>query len=295
MYLNYFTLEEDLPIFVQYGYHNEPMFLHTHADFSELVLVLDGSATHIVNGERYHIEKGDVFVISDDIAHSYADPVDFKLCNVMFQPDKIFSYDYDIQKSYGFHALFVLEPHLIKDHKFQSRFKLSLPDYQLLNDKISFMVDTIASKDLGWKTILLTEFLQMVVVLSKAYTLPNKNDRDSLLNLACPVAYMENHYTESLSISQLSALSGLSERHFTRLFQVTYHTTPLQYLLRLRIQHACLLLSNPRLPISEIAYSCGFEDSNYFSRQFKKAIGVSPKAYRSQIASHTPVNIKRRK
>ena len=49
MHLHYFTTQKDFPFFIQYGHHDENMFLHSHADFSELVFVLGGYATHIVN------------------------------------------------------------------------------------------------------------------------------------------------------------------------------------------------------------------------------------------------------
>lgn len=58
MYLQYFTAQKDFPFYIQYGHHDENMFLHNHADFSELVFVLGGHATHIVNDEEYPIQKG---------------------------------------------------------------------------------------------------------------------------------------------------------------------------------------------------------------------------------------------
>lgn len=87
MYLQYFTAQKDFPFYIQYGHHDENMFLHNHADFSELVFVLGGHATHIVNDEEYPIQKGDVFVINENTSHAYKDPRHFRICNIMFQPD----------------------------------------------------------------------------------------------------------------------------------------------------------------------------------------------------------------
>lgn len=73
-FLNWFTQDETFPFFIQYGTHDEDLCLHTHADFSELVIVLSGTATHVVDGEEYPIRKGDVFVISNNTAHGYKHP-----------------------------------------------------------------------------------------------------------------------------------------------------------------------------------------------------------------------------
>ena len=55
MYLNAFTQNTNFPFFIQYGHHDDSMFLHTHADFSELTIVLSGTAIHVVNNEKYFI------------------------------------------------------------------------------------------------------------------------------------------------------------------------------------------------------------------------------------------------
>lgn len=57
VYLNWFTTDEHFPFFIQYGGHEEDMDLHMHADFSELVIVLKGHASHIVNDEEAFIKK----------------------------------------------------------------------------------------------------------------------------------------------------------------------------------------------------------------------------------------------
>ena len=71
MRLNYFTNDDSFPFFIQYGAHENTMFIHDHEDFSELVVVMDGTAEHIVESERFPIKKGDVFVLGSGIQHGY--------------------------------------------------------------------------------------------------------------------------------------------------------------------------------------------------------------------------------
>ncbi|HWT75369.1 MAG TPA: helix-turn-helix domain-containing protein [Mobilitalea sp.] len=282
MYLRYFTEDVSYPFYIQYGFHDNDVFMHTHADFSELVIVLNGTAMHKVDNESYFIKKGDVFVISNNTAHGYVNTNDFRICNIMYHPENLLSSDYDIRKLAGFHALFVIEPYLTMERSFQSRLKLQLADFEQVSGIISSMVHEYDKKTDGWKTMLNAHFMMLVVLLSRTYSLPASNDKSDVINIAKSVSYMENNYTEDIAIEKLAAQSNISTRHFTRIFHATYQTTPGNYLLLLRMEHACRLLKNTSYSISEIAFQSGFNDSNYFSRQFRQHFNISPKVYRNQ-------------
>ncbi|MFR0870610.1 MAG: cupin domain-containing protein [Oscillospiraceae bacterium] len=90
MKLSYFTNDESFPLFVQFGAHDVPLFVHGHEDFYELVTVLDGSAEHIVDGERSVISKGDVFVIGNGISHGFDNTHGLRVCNIMYRPEMLF-------------------------------------------------------------------------------------------------------------------------------------------------------------------------------------------------------------
>lgn len=281
MKLSYFTNDESFPLFIQYGNHNEDLFIHTHKDFSELVIVMNGSAKHIVDDESFYIKKGDVFVISNDTAHGYECTENFRICNIMYRSENILSADYDIQKNAGFHALFVLEPYFAKEHNFKSRLVLKPKDFEKIHILTDIMLSEYQSKDEGWQTLLEASFMTLVVMLSRLYSFENSSDKIDIINIAMSISYIESHYTEDISIDILAKISHYSPRHFTRIFIATYHTTPLNYIISLRINHACSLLKESRLPISNIAFQCGFSDSNYFCRIFKKRLGLTPKQFRA--------------
>lgn len=279
MYLHYFSKDKDFPFFIQYGHHDNNLFMHTHTDFSELAIVLNGTAEHIVDKERFLVQKGDVFIISNDIAHGYENPKDFKLCNIMYRPNNLLWFDNDIRKSAGFHSLFVIEPYLNKDHRFQSRLTLSPSNFETISTIIDQMIHEYELRPESWRTMLRARFMQLVVLLSRAYDIRTDNT-ENLLNIALPIAYMESHFTESLTIEELAKQANLSVRHFSRLFHDAYHISPTQYLIQLRIQYACTLLKNNNLTISEVGFKSGFNDSNYFVRQFKKCTNLTPGQYR---------------
>lgn len=288
MKLHFFTEDPTFPFFIQYGKHDEAVNLHTHIDFTELAIVLRGSADHIVGTETYQIKKGDVFVIGADTAHGYDHTNDFKLCNIMFRMNHIFPPGIDLCNMEGFHALFVIEPTLTKSHSFQSRLTLTDQMFIQVNQTISQMISEYEKKDKGYQTFLTTSFISLALLFSRIYQELSFSEQDQFSHLITPISYLETHYNEMITVEQLALLSGLSPRHFNRLFQDAYHTSPGHYLLLYRIRKSENLLNFTDLPISEIAYQCGFNDSNYFSRQFHKINGMSPRKYRECSKNLSP-------
>ncbi|MDQ0058931.1 helix-turn-helix domain-containing protein [Paenibacillus harenae] len=278
--LEWFTKDEQFPFFIQYGGHNENTDLHKHDEFTELVIVLNGNATHIVNNESSFIKKGDVFVINDSTCHGYKDPHDFKICNIMYKPDILQSADPALRISNGFQALFVSEPSYLNIHPYPSKLSLSIPNLEYVSTLISVMMDEYRNKLQGYETMLTSRFMELVVYLSRQFDTKEKGPSSNLLHLANAISYMEDHYIEPLTLEEIAEQSDISVRHLNRIFQSYYQTTPVSYLKRLRLERACSLLKQTKLSITDISHKCGFNDSNYFTRLFTKANGCSPKAYR---------------
>ena len=90
----------------------------------------------------------------------------------------------------------------------------------------------------------------------------------------------ENLYRE-ITLEELYSQSGLQKTAFIQLFRQVTGTTPLQYIIRQRLENARELLTESNLSVSQIAEQCGFSDPFYFSRCFSKHYGHSPREYRS--------------
>lgn len=278
MKLSYFTNDESFPLFVQFGEHDIPLFNHGHEDFYELVTVLNGSAEHVVDGERSTISKGDVFVIGNGISHGFEEPHSLRICNIMYRPEMLFPGDSDIRQLPGFHALFLLEPYFSSTQHFQSRMKLTPADFTQIQPLLDIAEAEYTSSSPGRKTMLLAVVRQLAVILSRRYDCPEKPREIS--GIADAAAFMETSYADSISISDVIERSHYSQRHFIRLFTSAYGMTPQRYLLDVRIRHAGAMLRDSTLPVTEIALQCGFGDPNYFSRIFRKYTGNSPSEFR---------------
>jgi AraC family transcriptional regulator len=94
------------------------------------------------------------------------------------------------------------------------------------------------------------------------------------------IEYMRTHMDESLSLSQLANLSGLSPSQFTRSFRAAMGKPPHNYLIDLRIEKARDLLERTDLPVIEVGMQCGFAQPNHFATTFRKVVGLAPRAWR---------------
>lgn len=94
------------------------------------------------------------------------------------------------------------------------------------------------------------------------------------------IHYMRSHLQEMLSVKDLAGQSGLSIPHFGRVFKRQTGYPPLDFFNRLKVQHACQHLSTTDKSIKVIANYLGYQDCYYFSRIFRKIMGIPPTVYR---------------
>ena len=96
---------------------------------------------------------------------------------------------------------------------------------------------------------------------------------------------MEDNFAYNLKLEEYAQLCNRSLSAFKRDFQKTYGQSPGKWLLERRLAHAKMLLSNSNLPVSEIAYDCGFENLSHFSRAFREHFGAPPISFRQKVAA----------
>ena len=89
--------------------------------------------------------------------------------------------------------------------------------------------------------------------------------------------YIDMHLGQPLELKDIAEIANFSPFHFHRIFTFLIGETPIDYIQRLRVEKAAWKLQNePSLPVTEIAYSCGFGSISLFSRTFKKYFGITP-------------------
>lgn len=288
MYLRYFTSDRIFPFFIQYGHHNDNHKKHYHADFYELMIVLDGTAKQQVNHQTYYIKRGDVFVFGEGVSHDFEDAHDLHICNIMFQPSALLDRYHDLGEIPGYHDLFIIEPYLSQNDKYQHYLKLQFDQFDEVTELIRKMHEEYHASRPGRKSMLMALFQMLVTYLSRCYgEQESREPGKASMQIARSVSCMEQNFRDEFTVEQLAEMSYVSERHFLRQFSEVYHTTPHQYLMRLRLEHARGLLENEKngLSIADIAYDSGFQSNSYFSRVFRRAYGMTPMEYRKDKSS----------
>jgi AraC-like DNA-binding protein len=94
--------------------------------------------------------------------------------------------------------------------------------------------------------------------------------------------YVRENYARPISVDELAHIAALSPSQFERRFKKVFDITPTKHVLNVRIRAACNLLTSTNDTIASIALDSGFYDHSHFIRGFKKVMGISPSAYRSE-------------
>lgn len=111
----------------------------------------------------------------------------------------------------------------------------------------------------------------------------DKNDRKSnIINVA--LEYIGRHYNEELMLNDISEYVNLSPQHFSKIFKESTNYNYVEYVNNLRISKAKEFMNNTDRTIKEICYQVGYQDPNYFSRIFKKYVGITPTEYMKERA-----------
>jgi AraC family transcriptional regulator len=92
--------------------------------------------------------------------------------------------------------------------------------------------------------------------------------------------FIEENLHRNLDLEELAAQAGYSRGHFLKMFRTTTGTSPHQYLVQRRVERAKALLNAGKLPLTEIAMTCGFSSQSHFSAEFRRRVGTSPARYR---------------
>lgn len=128
---------------------------------------------------------------------------------------------------------------------------------------------------------ILVRFSSLWLIMRKNITIPPEKS-ENVINLRIQkiLRYMEEHYAEDITLSDLSKSANISKSECSRCFKLGLNTTPYKYLMEFRLSKAAQLLKNTSEPIGNIAASVGFHQISHFGKCFREKTGYSPKAYR---------------
>ncbi|MCI8826142.1 MAG: AraC family transcriptional regulator [Lachnospiraceae bacterium] len=157
----------------------------------------------------------------------------------------------------------------------------SSPDYARLFKQ---MIQELQRCQADYKEMLVILLQQIFILVHRYLTTEHKLKNDYLdIEMEAALGYFNEHYNTDLCIEEYARSKGMSVSWFIRNFKQYTGTTPMQYIVAVRIANAQMLLETTNDNITEIGHIVGYENPLYFSRIFKKQKGLSPSEYRKQI------------
>lgn len=266
-----------MPFNVRFFRHEE--YTPHYHNFCESVIVLGGSGLHRSSCGDYRIFAGDVFTISPGIVHGYDECSNLFLVNLMLDPEQEWLPEADLRNIPGFAALFDFEPQFRRQTEFRAKLTLNVEKLthlcammQSLNDELRLRPAGYLFTARGYLALILSD-------LSRCYGASGRTGSYKMTQLTMMLQFMKENHRRRITLEDIARHGNTSTRGANRIFNEFLQMPPIEQLLQIRLHAAAEMLGVQGCPVAETAYACGFNDSNYFSVQFRKLFGLSPRAY----------------
>lgn len=276
-----FKEDESFPLTVHRVNDHKDCGVHSH-EFHELVVILAGHGRHITNRKASPLEAGDVFLIRGNMRHGYGEMEGTTLVNILFDPRRLRLPMAFLRDMPGYHVLFQVEPQLRMHDRVRSRLRLSEAELAEAAGMIARLQQEMARREPGYRFLACTHLMALVGFLSRCYEHAGMHENRPLLRMGKVLSHIEQHCSDPISIDQLTRIAHMSESTLMRTFRRVLGRSPIEHVIRVRIQRAAELLQQGDVRVTEAAFRCGFSDSNYFSRQFTKVMRISPRIFRER-------------
>ena len=160
--------------------------------------------------------------------------------------------------------------------------RLNCMDYILKPVRYEFLTEILKK---AMERVELNKRLHELESYGKIYinSLVQHKKEDSIDVVATVANYIEGHIAEDLSVKMLANMVYISPDHLTRSFKKKYHQTVSDYILDKRMRLASELLRDPRMTVTMVSDSVGFANYSYFTEQFKKYHGMTPREYQNKF------------
>ncbi len=242
---------------------NHSMLRRTHDDYL-MMYCLDGMGELTLDHERYIIRAGDLVILPRGVAHAYkaSDKTPWSIYWMHFSGEDSEAFiDYLAIREHQYVTHLGIHSRLVSDFE-------SLLDSRQSNFSLTAFIH--ASNLLR----------QILAHIAQLQPLAKQQQAAHNFNLEQIHSLMQARVHEQLDLETLAANANLSKFHFVKKYKELTGTTPINHFIHLKIERACHLLDITTKSINEISFAVGYEDAYYFSRIFKKIMGISPSQYR---------------
>lgn len=278
LYDNKWITGEYQPRVVAYYFReweNYHMEFHCH-DQVEIMYVITGKCTVDTRDNSFSLTKGDLILLDAGIVHRLIveKEAPCRMLNIEFKFDK---------KNNPCPSMRDLYQSVDSFREFiqAGRSYIILKDPEEIYPSLKSLVLELDEKQQDHIMIQLL-LAQILIAISRLEQEKLENQSPvSSIYVKKAINYIHQHYDQDIKISQLAELLNIHEGYLYRIFKEYMHVTPNEYLTRLRIEKAKMLLTRTDIPIVEISDYVGINSRQYFTYLFKKYTSITPSKYRS--------------
>lgn len=251
-----------------YHYRNR----QTPIDQYVLIYCVKGSGKYQVEGKQYQVKANQYFILPANKAHAYASNKE--------DPWTIYWIHFrgTLASYYGEDAL---EPTTVS-----ASLNSRIADRNnIFEDIFLTLLDGYTIENLRYTASLLHFYLgslRYLPIYRRCHKSEEKNTDENCTLVNAILKFMEENIERQLTLKDIANYTGYSASHLSSLFSNSTGHSLMNYFNMLKVKKACELLDTTNLKITQVSCMVGIEDSLYFSRLFRKIIGISPKQYREK-------------
>ncbi len=274
--------------------HHGRMRAHSH-EFYEIVYVADGFTLHSAGGTITLLVAGDLFFVKPGEEHSYINAYQTKLYNLIYDAAELGNLRCELARLPGLDEMFspsapaAPEPAAVPGEAKNTRLiHVPMNERRAIESALREMAEERDAKKTGWEIALRVRLASFLLKYSRMYAeqwdsrvISADDYYGYVYKILC---FVDTHYSENVTMNDLSAVAGLSPDYMARKFKSALHMTPSEYVRKFRIARAMELLCTTECSVAEVARRTGFSDVSLFSRVFKQSVGLPPASYRKNAA-----------
>lgn len=249
--------------------------LHTHLDFYELFLVVDGKAIHEVNGSNQLLSKGSLVFIRPTDMHCY------KTLN--YFDFKIFSVGYLLEDFMPLLQYLGISLNIITNPDLPPHLNISGSVFDYLTQQMKELSRMFPSKKCRsfFRSFLSAVYFPLTAEENVSIHLQSQEIPLWMVELDRQMSIRENYL---IGTSRIYELCNYSQPHIIRSFKKYFQISPTEYINNKRMNYACELLLSKQYSILEICYASGFNNLSYFYNIFNKTYGCTPTKFLKKIS-----------
>lgn len=254
---------------------------HYHPEL-ELHYNIKGEGLRFIGDNIDNFKSGEIILLGENLPHAWRCRDEYYQHNTQLNIEAIviqFLPDYLGKDWTG-----IPEAYLVP--KLYEKAKSGMMFYGETKEKIAHLMQSAtAAHDLDRVIILLsilkiiseTKDYKLITNENNAFNSPNEADT---IRLNKVYTYSFANYKKAISLKEIAAISNLSVTSFCRYFKMMTRKSYYDFLIEIRISHACRMLIEDKLPTEVICFECGFNNVSNFYRHFKKHKGLTPLEYK---------------